>query len=125
MKQLLREIQQEHLKDPESIPDFRVGDSVRVSVRLVDEIKTKGDKEARIQAFEGTCIARGRGGIDETFTVRRVTGQVAVERKFLVNSPIVDGIEVTRRGRVRRSKLYYLRGRVGKRARVQAARHAR
>ncbi len=123
MHELIREIQQEHLKD--DVPDFKPGDSVRVHVRLVDEVKTKGDKASRIQAFEGVCIARTGGGIDEAFTVRRATGQVAVERTFMIHSPNVDHIEITRRGRVRKSKLYYLRDRVGKRARVKAAHHSR
>ncbi|MBM3499000.1 MAG: 50S ribosomal protein L19 [Armatimonadetes bacterium] len=131
MQQLIREIQAEHLRDPEAIPQFRPGDTVKVHLRLVDELKTrKADKstgakatEARVQAFEGVCIARRGTGIDETFTLRRASGQVGVERTFLLNSPHIDKIEVTRLGRVRRAKLYYLRERVGKRARVKAARH--
>jgi large subunit ribosomal protein L19 len=131
MQQLIREIQAEHLRDPETIPQFRPGDTVKVHLRLVDEVKTrKADKstgakstESRVQAFEGICIARRGTGIDETFTLRRASGQVGVERTFLLNSPHIDSIEVTRRGRVRRAKLYYLRNRVGKRARVKAARH--
>jgi len=131
MHKLIRETQDQYLRDPESVPDFRPGDTVKVHVRLVDEIKQrKADKstgaksgEARIQAFEGVCISRKGAGIDETFTLRRSSGQVGVERTFLLNSPHIDRIEVTRRGRVRRAKLYYLRGRVGKRARVKAARH--
>jgi large subunit ribosomal protein L19 len=131
MNQLIREIQAEHLRDAGSIPDFRPGDTVKVHVRQMDEMKQrKSDKstgtkstEARVQAFEGLCIARKGAGIDETFTLRRASGQVGVERTFLLNSPHIDRIEVTRRGRVRRAKLYYLRGRVGKRARVKAARH--
>ena len=131
MQQIIREIQSEHLREPESIPSFRPGDTVKVHLRLVDEVKTrKTDKstgakstEARVQAFEGICIARKCTGLDETFTLRRASGQVGVERTFLVHSPHIDRIEVTRRGRVRRAKLYYLRGRIGKRARVKAARH--
>lgn len=132
MHQLIREIQAAQLKDPATIPDFRPGDTVKVHLRLVDEMKTrKADRstgakptEARIQAFEGVCIARRGSGIDEAFTLRRSSGQVGVERTFLLHSPHIDKIEVTRRGRVRRAKLYYLRGRVGKRARVKAARHS-
>jgi large subunit ribosomal protein L19 len=131
MHPLIREIQSEYLRSPEAIPEFRPGDTVKIHVRLVDEMKQrKADKstgkqstEARVQAFEGVCIARKGTGIDEAFTLRRSTGQVGVERTFLLNSPHIDRIEVTRRGRVRRAKLYYLRGRVGKRARVKAARY--
>ncbi|MGQ9730535.1 MAG: 50S ribosomal protein L19 [Candidatus Zipacnadales bacterium] len=132
MNQLVREIQEEYLKNRELIPIFRPGDTVRVHVRLVDELKqSKSDRDkgrktvgqARIQAFEGVCIARRGTGIDESFTVRRSSGQVGVERTFMLHSPHIDKIEVVRRGRVRRAKLYYLRGRVGKRARVKAARH--
>ena len=131
MHPLVREIQSKHMRDPETVPDFRPGDTLKVHIRLVDEMKTrKADKstgakstEARVQAFEGVCIARKGTGIDESFTLRRASGQVGVERTFLLNSPHIDRIEVTRRGRVRRAKLYYLRDRVGKRARVKAARH--
>jgi large subunit ribosomal protein L19 len=131
MHPLVREIQSQQLRDPETVPEFRPGDTLKVHLRLVDEMKTrKSDRstgakatEARVQAFEGICIARKGTGLDETFTLRRASGQVGVERTFLLNSPHIDRIEVTRRGRVRRAKLYYLRGRVGKRARVKAARH--
>ena len=87
----------------ENQPKFEVGDTVRVSVRIKD-----GDKE-RIQAFEGTVIAKKHGGIAETFTVRRTSYGVGVERVFPVNSPFVENVEVVRRGKVRRAKLFYLR----------------
>ncbi|MBE6886048.1 MAG: 50S ribosomal protein L19 [Oscillospiraceae bacterium] len=95
------------------LPEFSVGDTVRVSVRIKE-----GDRE-RIQMFEGTVIARKHGGIAETFTVRRVSYGVGVERVFPVHSPNVEKVEVVRKGRVRRSKLYYLRDRVGKAAKVK------
>ena len=79
----------------------------------------------RIQAFEGVCIARKHGGVDETFTVRKISGGVGVERIFPLHAPTVTGVEVIRRGRVRRAKLYYLRGRVGKAARIAEKRSAR
>jgi len=97
----------------EEIPDFRPGDTVRVSVRV-----REGDKE-RLQAFEGVCIARRGGGISETFTVRKVSGGIGVERVFPLHSPLVAKIEVVRRGRVRRAKLYYLRKLAGKAARIR------
>ena len=99
----------------ENQPKFEVGDTVRVSVRIKE-----GDKE-RIQAFEGTVIAKKHGGIAETFTVRRTSYGVGVERVFPVNSPFVENVEVVRRGKVRRAKLFYLRSRTGKAAKVKAA----
>lgn len=94
------------------IPDFAPGDTVRVHVKVKE-----GDRE-RVQVFEGTVIARDHGGTRETFTVRKVSSGVGVERIFPLHSPAIEQIEVVRRGRVRRAKLYYLRGRVGRRARV-------
>ena len=94
-------------------PQFNVGDTVRVDVRIKE-----GDRE-RIQAFEGTVIAKKHGGVAETFTVRRVSYGVGVERVFPVHSPNVAKVETVRNGRVRRSKLYYLRDRVGKAAKVK------
>ena len=108
------ETQQEYLK--ETVPTFRPGDTLRVNVRV-----REGEKE-RIQAFEGVCIARKHGGIAETFTVRKVSGGVGVERVFPIHSPSVDSIVVVRQGRVRRAKLYYLRDRRGKAARIQERR---
>ncbi|MDK2821043.1 MAG: large subunit ribosomal protein [Clostridia bacterium] len=95
------------------IPDFKPGDTVRVHVKVVE-----GNRE-RIQVFEGVVISRRGKDLQETFTVRRVSYGVAVERIFPVHSPRIDKIEVVRRGRVRRAKLYYLRGRVGKAARIK------
>jgi len=92
---------------------FGIGDTVRVHVRIKE-----GDRQ-RIQMFEGTVIAKKHGGINETFTVRRTSYGVGVERVFPVNSPNVDKIEVVRRGKVRRAKLYYLRDRVGKASKVK------
>lgn len=95
------------------LPAFNIGDTVKIHVKIKE-----GDKE-RIQIFEGTVIAKKHGGIQETFTVRRLSYGVGVERTFPVNSPKIDKIEVTRRGKVRRAKLYYLRDRVGKATRVK------
>ena len=102
----------------DSIPEFGAGDTVRVHVRVVE-----GDRE-RIQDFEGVVIRvrAGRAGKAGNFTVRRMASGVGVERTFPMNSARVDGVEVTRRGRVRRSRLYYLRGRTGRAARVKEAR---
>ena len=95
------------------LPEFNIGDTIKVHVKIKE-----GDKE-RIQVFEGTVIAKKHGGIQETFTVRRLSYGVGVERTFPVNSPKIDKIDVTRRGKVRRAKLYYLRDRVGKATRVK------
>ena len=97
----------------EDAPDFRPGDSVRVHVRVVE-----GNK-SRIQVFAGVVIARNGKGVSEAFTVRKVSYGTGVERTFPLNSPIIDRIEVERRGDVRRAKLYYLRGRSGKSARIK------
>lgn len=105
------ETQKEYLRD--NIPTFRPGDTVRVNVRV-----REGDKE-RIQAFEGVCIGRKHGGVSETFTVRKISGGVGVERIFPLHSPSVDSIQVVRQGRVRRAKLYYLRNLRGKAARIR------
>lgn len=96
------------------VPQFNVGDTVRVHVRIQE-----GDR-SRIQIFEGTVIAKKHGGISETFTVRRVAYGVGVERVFPLHSPVVDDVEVVREGKVRRAKLYYLRDKVGKAAKVKA-----
>ena len=95
------------------LPKFNVGDTVRVSVNI-----REGERE-RIQVFEGTVIAKKGGGVSETFTVRRISYSVGVERVFPINSPNVKNVEVIRRGQVRRSKLYYLRDRLGKSAKVK------
>lgn len=94
-------------------PQFNIGDTVRVSVRIKE-----GERE-RIQAFEGTVIAKKHGGIAETFTVRRTSYGVGVERVFPVHSPFVEKVEVVRKGKVRRAKLFYLRERTGKAAKVK------
>ncbi len=114
MSDLLRELEKEQLKD--DLPEFGPGDTIRV-LYLVRE----GEKE-RIQAFEGVCLARRGGGMGETFTVRKVSSGVGVERVFPLHSPFISGIEVVRRGRVRRAKLHYLRGLRGKSARIQEKR---
>ena len=95
------------------VADFRIGDTVAVAVKIKE-----GQKE-RIQMFEGTVIARKGGGLTETFTVRRLSYGVGVERVFPVHSPNVESVKVIRRGKVRRAKLYYLRDRVGKAAKVK------
>ena len=95
-------------------PQVNVGDTVRVDVRIKE-----GERE-RIQAFEGTVIAKKHGGVAETFTVRRVSYGVGVERVFPINSPFVEKVTVVRKGKVRRAKLFYLRGRTGKAAKVKS-----
>lgn len=100
------------------IPDFRAGDTVRVHVNIIEGNRT------RIQVFQGIVIARQGGGIGETFTVRKISFQVGVERTFPIHSPAVDQIEVVTRGTVRRAKLYYLRGLTGKKAKIREKREA-
>jgi large subunit ribosomal protein L19 len=107
-------VESEYLRD--DIPDFRPGDTVKVHVRVVE-----GNRE-RIQVFQGVVISRKGGGTRETFTVRKISFGVGVERTFPLHSPIISKIEVVSRGRVRRAKLYYLRERVGKAARVRERR---
>ncbi|MDE6092398.1 MAG: 50S ribosomal protein L19 [Ruminococcus sp.] len=97
----------------ENVPQFNVGDTVKVHVRI------KEGEKSRIQVFEGTVIAKKHGGISETFTVRRISHGCGIERVFPVHSPAVDKVEVVRHGKVRRAKLYYLRDRVGKAAKVK------
>jgi len=94
------------------LPQFQSGDTLRVSVRVTEGTRT------RVQAYEGVCIARSGGGLSETFTVRKISYGEGVERVFPVYSPLVEGVEVVRRGKVRRAKLYYLRGLRGKAARI-------
>ncbi len=110
MADVINEIEKEEFR--KDTLDFAPGDTVRV-LYLVRE----GQKE-RIQAFEGVCIARKHGGMDETFMVRKISGGVGVERIFPVHAPTVKGVEVVRRGKVRRAKLYYLRDRKGKATRI-------
>ena len=107
----LKLIAQDSLKA--EAPKFNVGDTVKVHVRIAE-----GDK-FRIQRFEGTVIAKKHGGVNETFTVRRISYGVGVEKVFPVHSPNVVQVETVRKGKVRRAKLYYLRGRVGKAAKVK------
>lgn len=105
----------------QDVPSFVPGDTLNVSVRVIE-----GDKE-RIQAFQGVCIGRHGGGLDETFTVRKMSMGVGVERVFPLHSPRIAKIEVTRRGRVRRAKLHYLRGLTGKKSRIreEGSRHGK
>ncbi len=110
----IEDVEQGYLRD--DIPDFGPGDNLRIHVRVVE-----GGRE-RIQIFEGVVIARSGAGVRETFTVRKVAFGVGVERIFPVHAPIVSSIEVTRRGAVRRAKLYYLRERVGKATRIKEKR---
>ena len=108
---IIEQIERENLKS--EVPVFSVGDTVKVSVKVIE-----GTKE-RIQAFEGIVIAKKNGGIRETFTVRRISYGIGVERTFPVHSPKVARIDVVRRGKVRRAKLYYLRNLTGKAAKVE------
>src|SRR5215470_16310806 len=112
---LLKQIEQEHiakLTAGKEIPDFAPGDTLVVNVKVVE------GERSRVQAFEGLCIARTGGGINESFTVRKISYGEGVERVFPLYSPMLDSIKVVRRGKVRRAKLYYLRGRRGKSARI-------
>ena len=108
---LMKALTSQYMK--KELPEMNVGDTVRVHVKIKE-----GSRE-RIQIFEGTIIAKKHGGIEETFTVRRISYGVGVEKVFPVHSPSIDHIEVVRNGKVRRAKLYYLRGRVGKGAKVK------
>lgn len=114
MDELLRSVSQAQIKT--DLPDFRTGDTVRVHYQVIE-----GDK-VRVQIFEGTVIARRGGGIDETFMVRKISGGVGVERVFPLNSPRIAKIEITRHGKVRRSKLFYLRKKTGRAARIKERR---
>ena len=111
MKGLIEAIEKEGLKS--NVPVFNVGDTVKVSVKVVE-----GTRE-RLQGFEGVVIARKNGGIRETFTVRRLSFGVGVERTFPIHSPKIANIEVIKKGKVRRAKLYYLRGLTGKAAKIK------
>ncbi len=119
---ILQEIEQEHaaaLEAARAVPEFRPGDTVRVNVRVTEGTRT------RVQAYEGVCIARSGGGINESFTVRKISYGEGVERVFPIHSPSIESIEVRRRGKVRRAKLYYLRDRRGKSARIPERTDAR
>ncbi|MBV8835143.1 MAG: 50S ribosomal protein L19 [Alphaproteobacteria bacterium] len=112
---LLKQLEQEQitkLTTGKEIPDFAPGDTLIVNVKVVEGERT------RVQAYEGVCIARSGGGLNESFTVRKISYGEGVERVFPLYSPLVDSIKVVRRGKVRRAKLYYLRGRRGKSARI-------
>jgi len=112
-KGIIQSIEADYLKPEGSLPSINVGDTIKVGVRIQE-----GGKE-RVQPFEGTVIAMRNGGVNETITVRRVFQGVGVERVFLIHSPIVANIQIIRRGKVRRAKLYYLRDRVGKATRIK------
>jgi large subunit ribosomal protein L19 len=107
-------VEKSRLRD--DLPEFWPGDNVKVHVRVVEGTRS------RIQVFEGVVIARKGDGIRETFTVRKISFGVGVERTFPLHSPVIETIEVSRRGKVRRAKLYYLRDRVGKKARIKEKR---
>ena len=111
MNEIIKNIEAAQLK--ETVPSFNVGDTVRVSA------KTKEGNRERIQVFEGTVIKRQNGGVRETFTVRKSSNGVGVEKTWPLHSPSVENVEVVRRGKVRRAKLNYLRDRVGKKAKVK------
>jgi large subunit ribosomal protein L19 len=111
MNEIIRAIEQEQIRT--DLASFKVGDTVKVHVKI-----TEGTRQ-RVQVFEGTVIKRQHGGIRETFTVRRVALGTGVERTFPINAPILEKIEVVRRGKVRRARLFYLRDRVGKAAKVK------
>ncbi len=111
MDDILRGIESSQIRD--DYPDFRSGDTVKVHFQVVE-----GDK-TRVQIFQGVVISRRGGGTAETFMVRKISGGVSVERVFPLNSPLIEKIEVTRAGKVRRSKLFYLRSKTGKAARIK------
>ena len=121
---LLQTLEAEQMKSLRSKahPEFRPGDTLKVAVKVVDvtyDEKSKSNKtRERLQAFEGVCIARQGAGLNESFTVRKISYGVGVERVFPIYSPLVDSVTVVRKGKVRRAKLYYLRGRTGKSARI-------
>ncbi|NKB83283.1 50S ribosomal protein L19 [Brucella grignonensis] len=115
MTDIIRQLEAEQaakIEEKRKLPDFQPGDTVRVQVRVTEGTRT------RVQAYEGVCIARSGAGINENFTVRKISYGEGVERVFPVYSPIVEGVELVRSGKVRRAKLYYLRGLTGKAARI-------
>ncbi|BAH06353.1 hypothetical protein CKR_1302 [Clostridium kluyveri NBRC 12016] len=111
MLDIIKQIESQYIRT--DLPNFNIGDTVKVHVRI------KEGNRQRVQVFEGIVLKRQNGGVRETFTVRRVAYGVGVERTFPVNAPIIEKIQVVRRGKVRRAKLYYLRDRVGKAAKVK------
>ena len=114
MNEIIRSIEAKQIRS--DLPSFNVGDTVRVWVKVVE-----GNRE-RLQAFEGICIAKRNGSVRETFTLRRVSYGIGVERTFPLHSPRIDHLEVIRHGKVRRAKLYYLRDRQGKAAKIKEVR---
>jgi large subunit ribosomal protein L19 len=121
---LIKTLEQEHvakLSAGKQIPDFQPGDTVLVNVKVVE------GERSRVQAYEGVCIGRSGSGLNENFTVRKISYGEGVERVFPLYSPMIDSIKLVRRGKVRRAKLYYLRGRRGKAARIveRTDRHAK
>src|ERR1700752_3841659 len=120
--QTLEQEQMQSARGGKKLPSFRPGDTLKVNVKVVDvayDEKTKQTKtRERLQAFEGVCIGRSGAGLNESFTVRKISYGEGVERVFPVFSPLVDSVEVVRHGKVRRAKLYHLRGRRGRRARI-------
>lgn len=112
MIEMLDKEQIAKLSEKKNIPDFQPGDTLQVNVKVVEGERT------RVQTYEGVCIARCGGGINESFTVRKISYGEGVERVFPIYSPLIDSINVVRRGKVRRAKLYYLRDRRGKSARI-------
>ena len=113
MANIIAQIEKENMK--ETFPEFNVGDTVKVGVKIKE-----GDKE-RIQGYEGVVIARKNGGVRETFTVRKISNGVGVERTFPIHSPLVASVEVVRKGKPRRAKLYYVRDLTGKAAKIKSA----
>ena len=119
---IIEQLEQEQMAEiaaKRKLPEFSPGDTVRVNVRVTEGTRT------RVQAYEGVCIARKGSGLNESFTVRKISYGEGVERVFPIYSPIVDSVEIVRRGKVRRAKLYYLRDRRGKSARISEATNAR
>ena len=108
---IIKAIEKDSMK--ENLPEFNVGDTVKVMFKVIE-----GNKE-RVQAYEGIVIARKHGGLSETFTVRRISSGIGVERTFPIHSPKIESVEVVRKGKVKRSKLYYLRKRTGKAAKIK------
>jgi large subunit ribosomal protein L19 len=122
MSKIIQELEAEQMaavKAQRVLPEFSPGDTVRVNVKVTEGTRT------RVQAYEGVCIARKGGGLNESFTVRKISYGEGVERVFPIYSPMIDSLEVVRRGKVRRAKLYYLRDLRGKAARIFEANNAR
>lgn len=119
---IIQQLEAEHaaeLAAKRAVPEFSPGDTVRVNVKVTEGTRT------RVQAYEGVCIGRSGGGLNESFTVRKISYGEGVERVFPIHSPMIDSIEVVRRGKVRRAKLYYLRDRRGKSARISESTNVR